>query len=134
MTGVGQNWSHSTTLAATPISASRARSFVSHHLIEHRLPYLVDSVCLVASELATNALMHGRTAFVVTLSGEDGTIRVTVSDDSDWIDSRGTRPGLRVGGRGLTIVSVVSHDWGVIPTLGSKTVWASFDAQPRRPS
>ena len=56
----------------------RGRAFVSKHLVDHRLTFLVDTVRLVVSELATNALVHGQTAFVVTLSREDDTVRVTV--------------------------------------------------------
>jgi anti-sigma regulatory factor (Ser/Thr protein kinase) len=54
------SWSHETTLEASPISASRARAFVSHHLADHRLPHLIAPVRLVVSELATNAVVHGR--------------------------------------------------------------------------
>lgn len=123
------NWSHGTTLEATPISASEARAFVSHHLIDYRLLYLVDPVQLVVSELATNALLHGQTPFVVTLSREDDTVRLTVRDDSDWVASRGSDQVLPVGGRGLGIVNVLSRDWGVIADMGSTTVWASFETR-----
>jgi anti-sigma regulatory factor (Ser/Thr protein kinase) len=123
------SWSHGTTLEATPISASQARAFVCHHLIDHRLLYLVDQVRLVVSELATNALVHGRTPFVVTLSREDHTVRLTVRDNSDWVGSRGDAEVLQTGGRGLGIVNILSRDWGVIREEGSKTVWASFDTR-----
>lgn len=126
------NWSHGTTLEATPISASEARAFVSFHLIDYRLLYLVDPVRLVVSELATNALVHGQTPFVVTLSREDDTVRLTVRDDSDWVASRGPDQVLPAGGRGLGIVNVLSRDWGVITDMGSTTVWASFDTRRRR--
>ena len=56
-------WSHETVLAAEPGSAAKARAFVLQHLAEHRLLYLVDDVRMVASELATNAVLHARTAF-----------------------------------------------------------------------
>jgi anti-sigma regulatory factor (Ser/Thr protein kinase) len=132
MADAAPNWSHRTTLEAAPISASEARTFVSHHLIDYRLPYLVDSVRLVVSELATNALVHGQTSFVVTLSREDDTVRLTVRDDSDWVASRGPSQVLAAGGRGLGIVNVLSRDWGVITDMGSKTVWATFDTQRGR--
>ena len=127
-------WSHRTTLEATPISASQARAFVSHHLIDHRLLYLVDPVRLVVSELATNALVHGQTPFVVTLSREDHTVRLTVRDHSEWVASRGPAMVLPVGGRGLGIVNVLSRDWGVARAEGSKTVWALFDTREERPA
>lgn len=93
------SWSHGTTLAATPISASEARAFVSHHLVDNRLLHLVEPVRLVVSELATNALVHGRTPFVVTLSREDDTVRLTVQDDSDWEANSAVDQVLQTGGR-----------------------------------
>jgi hypothetical protein len=129
MADAEQNWSYGTTLEATPISAAGARAFVSRHLVDHRLMFLVDPVRLVVSELATNALVHGQTPFVVTLSREDDTVRVTVSDDSAWIVGRVPDHVLQADGRGLVIVNVLSRDWGVITDLGSKTVWATFEAR-----
>ena len=129
MADAEQTWSHGTTLEAAPISAAGARAFVSRHLVDHRLMFLVDPVRLVVSELATNALVHGRTPFVVTLSREDDTVRVTVSDDSVWIVGRASHHVLRAGGRGLGIVNVLSRDWGIVTDVGSKTVWATFEAR-----
>ena len=73
--------------------------------------------------------MHGRTAFLVTLSQEDDTVRVAVRDDAAWIERPAGAPDavLRGGGRGLVIVNVLSRDWGVITGESSKTVWATFD-------
>jgi anti-sigma regulatory factor (Ser/Thr protein kinase) len=132
MAGAEPYWSHCTTFHATPISASEARAFVMHHLVEYRLLFLVDPIRLVVSELATNALVHGQTPFVVTLSRAEDTVRLTVRDDSDWVASGGPGQALRAGGRGLGIVNVLSRDWGVITDMGSKTVWASFDTRRRR--
>lgn len=58
-------WCHETTLVAKPVSAPRARAFVCRHLIEHGVPYLVDPVRLVVSELATHSVMHARSSFTV---------------------------------------------------------------------
>jgi anti-sigma regulatory factor (Ser/Thr protein kinase) len=52
-------WSDHTVLPASPDSPAEARAFVVRLLVEHRLLYLVDDVRLVASELATNAVVHG---------------------------------------------------------------------------
>ena len=134
MADVEQHWSHGTTLEATPVSAAGARAFVSRHLVDHRLASLVDPIRLVVSELATNAVVHAQTPFVVTLSREADTIRVTVSDDSAWIVPRAPDHVLQAGGRGLGIVKVLSRDWGVITDLGSTTVWATFAARQGRSS
>ena len=127
MAGIATLWSHQTTLEASPISASRARGFVSHHLIDHRLLYLVDPVRLVASELATNALVHAQTAFTVTLAGLDETVVLTVRDNSAVLPARSAVQTLDEAGRGLEIVSIVSLEWGTNEDgAGSKSVWASF--------
>ena len=122
-----QVWSHQAAFEATPASASRARSFVVRHLVEHRLPYLVDAVRLVASELSTNALVHANTAFLVTLAARDGAVRLTVRDDSRSLPAQRTAQVMDSTGRGLEIVAIVSSDWGIdTDTVGSKAVWASF--------
>jgi anti-sigma regulatory factor (Ser/Thr protein kinase) len=134
MPGADTSWSHGTTLENAPISASAARAFVCHHLVDHRLLNLVDPVRLVVSELATNALVHGQTPFSVGLSRENDTVRVTVSDETEWVASSGPDEVLPDRGRGLGIVKGLSCDWGIITGQGSKTVWASFDTRTASPS
>jgi anti-sigma regulatory factor (Ser/Thr protein kinase) len=127
------NWSSETRFEATPVSASQARAFVSRHLVEHRLFYLVDPIRLVASELATNALVHAQTAFTVALSETDETVLLTVRDDSESVPIQRAHRVLDTTGRGLQIVEFISLDWGVSADhSGSKTVWASFAKRPAR--
>ena len=129
MTGTA-SWSHQTTLAASPVSASEARRFVCDHLVDHRLLYLVDPVRLVASELATHALVHARTAFTLTLAAVGDTVVLTVRDDSDsdsgssWVSDASAATPTAV--RGLEIVNLVSLEWGVGSDGGVQTLWASF--------
>src|SRR6476659_5618516 len=75
-------WAHETVLAAESGSAARARAFVSQHLVEHHVSYLVDDVQIVASELAANAVLHAETAFTVTLEGRVRSVLLTVRDGS----------------------------------------------------
>jgi hypothetical protein len=127
MAGNAPYWSHQAAFEASPISASQARAFVSDHLIAHRLRYLVDPVRLVASELASNALVHAQTAFSVTLAAFDATIVLTVRDDSLSLPTRRNARTMDAGGRGLEIVDIVSLEWGTTQDrAGSKAVWASF--------
>lgn len=128
MLGNALNWSHETTFEATPISASEARDFVSGHLVDHRLLHLVDPVRLVASELATNALVHAQTEFSVTLAALGETLLLTVRDDSHSLPVRLAAHVMDEAGRGLEIVNLVSLEWGTIRRdgAGCKAVWASF--------
>ena len=126
-------WSHEASFEASATSAFQARSFVSRHLIDHRLLYLVDPVRLVASELATNSLVHAQTAFSVTLAAADQTVLLTVRDDSPALPVRRTAQAMDLTGRGLEIVDSVSHGWGTNEDgAGSKAVWASFTIRTPR--
>ena len=51
-------WPHRTDLPGEPASVRQVRDFVCSRLLEHHLPYLVDDMRLVVSELATNATRH----------------------------------------------------------------------------
>jgi anti-sigma regulatory factor (Ser/Thr protein kinase) len=127
-------WSHQTVLEAEAGSAARARAFVVHHLVEHRLLYLVDDVRLVASELATNAIVHARTAFTVILAGRESSVLLTVRDGSPIAPAPplAAPDGMRMAGRGLLIVNLMSQTWGVADQRGAaKSVWASFETRPR---
>ena len=127
------NWSHHATFDASPISASQARAFVTHHLVDHRLLYLVDPVRLVASELATNSLVHAQTAFSVTLSATDETVLLTVRDNSLTLPEKRATQALDATGRGLEIVDIISLAWGIDEDgAGSKAVWASFAIRGER--
>ncbi len=125
------SWSSVIVLAAEPASASRAREFVRRCLGEHRLSHLLDDVELVTSELVTNALVHARTSFRVSLQASDQTLRVDVADGSSTSPVRHAPELLATGGRGIGIVDLMSSSWGVVAGAeGGKTVWAEFDRSP----
>jgi anti-sigma regulatory factor (Ser/Thr protein kinase) len=133
MPGMAPDWSHQASFEASPVSASRARAFVSHHLIDHRLLYLVDPVRLVASELATNALVHAQTVFNVTLAAWEKTVLLTVRDGSLALPSPRVARAMDLSGRGLEIVGIVAQEWGVEEDRGgSKSIWASFTIRTPR--
>jgi anti-sigma regulatory factor (Ser/Thr protein kinase) len=135
MVSTALHWSHQTSFDASPICASQARNFVTQHLVDHRLLYLVDPVRLVVSELATNALVHAQTGFSVTLEATDQTVLLTVRDDSPTPPAHRSHQLMDTSGRGLEIVDMVSLDWGVHEDgLGSKAVWASFALRGPRQS
>jgi anti-sigma regulatory factor (Ser/Thr protein kinase) len=124
-------WSYEATFPAEAKSVSRARDFIGRRLTEHDLSYLVDDVRLVASELATNALLHARKPFtlsleqlvrVVLLTAHGGSPAAQMPVDARVMDTRG---------RGLFLVDLASHAWGVTEGPGGSTsVWASFVTRP----
>jgi anti-sigma regulatory factor (Ser/Thr protein kinase) len=125
-------WSHETLLAVEPVSASRARDFVCEHLVAHGLLYLVEDIRLVASELATNAMVHAHRPFVVTLSEMNGVVLLAIRDGSTSVPVRTTPQVMDMGGRGLMLVELLSEQWGARSEGdGSKSVWASFATRTR---
>ena len=124
-------WSHQMQLPAEAESVPRARHFVDAVLIDHRFLNLVDEMRLVVSELATNAVRHAHTPFTVALERVDRSVLLTVTDASPETPVQVTTDLLDTGGRGLSIVDLVSGDWGVIRRPGDgKSVWASFALRP----
>jgi anti-sigma regulatory factor (Ser/Thr protein kinase) len=120
-------WSQRCTFPSEAESASGARNFVSQQLTEHDLSYLVEDVRLVASELATNAMLHARTPFTVSLEQLVRVVLLTVQDGSPSAPERVDAKVMDTHGRGLFLVDHTSHDWGVRDgPEGSKSVWASF--------
>ena len=127
-------WTHETVLAAEAVSAAKARAFVREHLLAHGLPDLVEDIRLVVSELATNAMVHAQTAFAVILERVDDSVILTVRDRSPSVPVPIAANVLATSGRGLSIVQLVSRDWGVtVAESGAKCVWASFGARTREP-
>jgi hypothetical protein len=123
-------WSHETVLEAEPISASMARDFVGSHLVAHDLVHLVDDVSLVVSELATNAVVHAHTRFMLTLSRRNGLVRLALQDASTSLPVMAAPDVTGTGGRGLLLVKLLSCEWGTSADgHGLKSVWATFPSR-----
>ena len=120
-------WSHTQTFSAEAQSAFLARRFVRRHLVEHGLAHLVADVELVTSELATNALVHTRRSFALSLDHNARAVVVTVQDCSPSVPVMGVPNVMDTHGRGLFLVDSISHEWGVVEQgNGAASVWASF--------
>jgi hypothetical protein len=124
------SWWHEAAMPGEAVSVLRARRFVCVHLVEHRLLYLVDDVRLVVSELAANAVRHAQSPFTVSLGQADRAVFLSVQDGSPCAPALLAPGMLDTAGRGVSIVDLVSEDWGVTPAPGGgKSVWASFSAR-----
>ena len=78
---------------------------------------------IVASELVTNAVLHGRRPIRVRALTVEGALRIEVSD---------SRPDVgppTEASRGMKIIGALARDWGVLPSSGGKTVWAEIAAE-----
>lgn len=110
----------------------RARCFVHDTLCGWHGEALLDDAVLLVSELATNALIHGRTGFTVRLHRDGSQLRISVRD-GDVIHPRSSSRGeLATSGRGLGLIAAISRNWGSVPIRGGKTVWAVLDGPAHR--
>jgi anti-sigma regulatory factor (Ser/Thr protein kinase) len=119
------------TWPAVPASVPRARAFVTDYLMQRVPAEVVIGARLIASELATNAVLHAGTPFTVTVeyAGTDVTIRVR--DGSSQVPDASSPERLADRGRGLVLVDALSDSWGVsVETGGGKSVWARCATAP----
>ncbi|QCB95463.1 ATP-binding protein [Cellulomonas shaoxiangyii] len=95
-----------------------------------RLDPVGERMLLIASELATNALLHGIPPTIVTLSRSGSLLLLDVADH----DVRGTpaiagERAVGMGGFGLRIARRLSQDVGWYADTTTKHVWAVLEAQ-----
>jgi anti-sigma regulatory factor (Ser/Thr protein kinase) len=87
-------------------------------------PAIAESVTLMASELATNAVQCADTDFTVTIERLPRRIRVAVSDLGPGEPIMRAPTPTEPTGRGLHIVDRLSDSWGVqYARRRGKTVW-----------
>jgi len=88
------------------------------------------TVTQVVSELATNAVIHARTDFAVTISASGPGVRIEVRDQSPKRPLPRLYDTEATTGRGLRLVAQMSRAWGVEQHSGGKTVWAEIALTP----
>lgn len=118
--------------AAHDAAPSAAREFVVGELSYSDDPALCGAAALVVSELATNAVVHGKSAFTVSVSALAHTVRISVRDGDTAAPVPRDGPLVDPRGRGLRIVDALSRDWGTTACYDGKVVWAELD-RPARP-
>jgi anti-sigma regulatory factor (Ser/Thr protein kinase) len=107
-----------------PASVTAARRFVMG-LIGAVPADVADSIGVMVSELATNAVSHAASGFTVVVDVEPDGISIAVSDRGPGHPAvRSPRPTERTG-RGLRIVDAFADTWGIdaAPGTDGKTVW-----------
>ena len=111
-------------------SVARARHFVRSALKEFP-GATVDTAELLTSELATNAVLHGRTAFEVSVRVAAGRLHIAVTDGSGGAPVPLSPLGSDCHGRGLLILDELSERWGTTADPPGKMVWFDLVAGAR---
>jgi anti-sigma regulatory factor (Ser/Thr protein kinase) len=114
-----------------PTAPGEARRLVADALLQWgHAQELSESIALVVSELATNAVTHARSPFSVLARSDQQVIRISVRDASDAMpELRVVGPG-EGPGIGLQMVAALAGAWGVEVTAGGKSVWAQLAVRP----
>jgi serine phosphatase RsbU (regulator of sigma subunit) len=117
------------TLPGDPTSAREARRLIVKPLKKWRLGTFVPTTQLLASELVTNAIRYAEGPVTLRLICED-TLVCEVGDSSPALPRLWDAAGDDERGRGLQIVSRLSHRWGSRRTPTGKIVWCEQQIRP----
>jgi len=105
---------------------SRVRAFVAEELRALERAGLIDDAVLVASELASNALLHANGIVTVSVTESGECVRISVQDRTRVPPVMARQSVEAMTGRGLRLVASLSKEWGAEPTEVGKAVWADL--------
>jgi two-component sensor histidine kinase len=110
-----------------------ARSAVSDRFAEELGPDRVGTLCLLVTELVTNAVVHGRGAITLKIRVDGDRVYGEVVDEGSGFEREVRERGPdEFNGRGLMIVDALTRCWGIHE--GTTHVWfelADPDDPPR---
>jgi anti-sigma regulatory factor (Ser/Thr protein kinase) len=108
-------------------SARAARRFVVDALRRRgQDDAVVDDAALIVTELATNAIVHARSPFTVTLASDGDVVRIAVADTASGLPVERSADPTAQSGRGLGLIGGVARSWGTTLTPDGKSVWAEL--------
>ncbi len=108
---------------SAPSSVRLLRRYAVRTAVELGWVDVADTVALLVSEVATNALVHGAGRVRVRVQPTTSGLRVEVHDEDSTLPSRRQATPLDEGGRGIALVDALSSGWGAETTPDGKTVW-----------
>lgn len=121
------------TLPPDPSGAAQARQAVREAC--EGLPVDTEAAALCASELVTNALLHGRPPIELEVRRSPDSLWVGVHDaGGGLVERRRSATPTTTAGRGLHIVESMASRWGTSPRAGGKTAWFELRASSAPPS
>jgi anti-sigma regulatory factor (Ser/Thr protein kinase) len=111
-------------LARQPSAAAEARSQVRAALRAWKVPVDHDIAILLASDLVTNAIVHGDGATItLAIRCSRGQLRIDVYDRSRYLPAHADERAGADAGRGLALVAVLSTEWGSFRTPAGKAMY-----------
>ncbi|SDH57915.1 ATP-binding protein [Nonomuraea jiangxiensis] len=114
-------------LPSVPAGVGKARSLVRTELTGWVPERAIDDCLLIVSELVTNAVRHGGSAYALRLELREDRLYGEVFDPGDGVPHQRTPDIDAISGRGLQIVAAVADAWGVTSANGGKIVWFTVD-------
>ena len=105
---------------------SAARHFVADTLTVWGRESLVADASIVVAELATNAVVHARSEFIVAVSSQNDCVRLSVRDASVVLPTVRDPGPHSISGRGLMLVATIARRWGIELITDGKVVWAEL--------
>ncbi|MFJ6433349.1 ATP-binding protein [Streptomyces sp. NPDC091416] len=115
----------SVAFAPDKCQVAQMRKITAVHLRRWRVPEsTVVDVVVAVSELVTNGIQHGHGAIALKALCSDGVLRVEVTDGNPSPAKLTAAGDDDLSGRGLFLVAVLAHDWGVGD--GGRTTWCKF--------
>ena len=114
------------TFTADDRQVSAARRFVVQALQEWGAERFEWAATALVSELATNAVLHARTGFTVTVRLVDDVLRIAVADMSARLPQQRAYGVDAATGRGLVLMDDLSDAHGVDLSAGGKSVWCEL--------
>lgn len=114
----------------TSLVADMRRVTAAHLRLWRASDATTDSVIVAVSELVTNGIQHGIGAVTLQASHSDGVLRVQVTDGNPRPAQVGAFDDDALSGRGLFLVAVLAHNWGV--SDNGHTTWCDFHLAPGR--
>jgi len=108
-------------------SVAAARRFLAAQLEKWNQQALLWAAQLVVSELATNSVLHARTAFTVAVRLlPEGALRLEVGDAVRRAPRQRHYELDATTGRGVALVADLARSWGVEQHADGKVVWCEL--------
>lgn len=107
-------------------AAIQARRQVERTLRGWHFDAIIPDAMLLASEIATNAVIHAGTPFRLAVDRRPGAVRIAVTDGADVMPVRRHPRPDEPGGRGMALVEMLAIAHGAEPVDGGKIVWAEL--------